>query len=702
MSVPEMLERRVWPIEKALQRILVGQRNVIRRVTMALFAVGQRDFYPDGTRFLGTGHVLCEGGVGTGKCLGKGTPVLMFDGTIIPVESVKTGDLLMGPDSLPRKVIALGHGFGELYRVIPKKGDSYVVNDEHILSFKMTSRGRNRQGNFPRSGDNVPGMIYNMSVKEYLGRSERFKSHAKGYRVGIEFDERIVPLDPYFFGVWLGDGISRTAQVCNTDNEIIAYIRKMANKYRLRFNTYTASGKAPIHSLWGKKFHPNAILSALREMNVLQNKHVPQIYKANSRRVRLQILAGLMDTDGSLSAGCYDFVNKSKQLADDVVYLARSLGFAAYVKPCTKVCKNNGKKGRYYRVSISGNLSEVPVRIAKKKASLRRQKKNVLVTGIKVEPEGYGEYFGFEIEGPDRLFLLGDFTVTHNTVLCKALSRLLAGNSKRVSGMPDALASDITGCEIILLTGDTKTVQGPLFCNVMLADEINRFPPKAQNAFIEALAEGCVTIANETIRLKQPFFCLATQNPTEQKGTSRLQEALSDRFMFKLVMRETTEQEKIDIAKRTHHFDVTNLNPVITTDEVYEAREYFFNNTHVSDEVRRYAARLLRAINHPAEYKLLEKERALLAGDNIFKQKPAVNDRAMLHMEGAAMMEAVMSGRDYVIPADVAAVAADALRARLLLSESSLHLLAELHPGKTETELVDYFIDETLSRVRHT
>jgi MoxR-like ATPase len=288
---------------------------------------------------------------------------------------------------------------------------------------------------------------------------------------------------------------------------------------------------------------------------------------------------------------------------------------------------------------------------------------------------------------------------TGKTVLCKALSRLLAGNNKRVSGMPDALASDITGCEIILLTGDTKTVQGPLFCNVMLADEINRFPPKAQNAFIEALAEGSVTIANETYRLRQPFFCLATQNPTEQKGTSRVQEALSDRFMFKLVMKETTEQEKIDIARRTHHFDLTNLNQVVSTDDVYEAREFFFDNTYVSDDVRRYCARILHAINHPDQFGLYIRERQLLMGDPIFKQKPPVNDRAMLHLEGASMMEAVMNGRDFVIPADVAAVTADVLRARLILAESSLHLLLEIHPGKTETEMVDYFIHEALSKV---
>ena len=292
-------------------------------------------------------------------------------------------------------------------------------------------------------------------------------------------------------------------------------------------------------------------------------------------------------------------------------------------------------------------------------------------------------------------------TGTGKSVLCKLLSRLLAGNNKRVSGLPDALASDITGCEIILLTGDTKTVQGPLFCNIMLADEINRFPPKAQNAFIEALAEGSVTIGNETYRLEQPFFCLATQNPTEQKGTSRIQEALADRFMFKLVMRETTEEEKIKIAKRTHDFDVSSLKQVVSNEIVREARQTLFDNTFVSDQTRRYCARLIHAVNHPEDFGLFEDELSVVGTDPLFKQKPPLNDRSMLHLEGAAMMEAVMNQRDYVTPYDVVAVAPDVFRVRLLVFDSSLHMLLSAFPKKyqTETQLVDNLVNRALNKV---
>jgi MoxR-like ATPase len=690
MKFDNLLNQYIFPLRDSIESVIVGQRHVINRVVMALFAVGQRDFYPDGSRFLGTGHVLCEGGTGTGKCLAKGTPVLMFDGSIKNVEDVKVGDLLMGPDSKSRKVISLGHGFDEMYDVSPVKGESYVVNSEHILSLKITPKYKGEQRK-----------IVNISVKDYLNSNKTFKHRAKTYRVGVDFDKKKVPLDSYFLGVWLGDGISRHPEVCNTDDAIIKYCAKVASDYRLRFVEKKYKNKCPNYALSTNKGSSNSILNKLRSLNILMNKHVPNIYKFNTREVRLQVLAGMMDTDGHFTCNGYDCVLKNKRLAEDLVFIARSLGFAAYIKPCEKTCVNNGVKGQYYRFFISGDTSIIPVKIKRKKASKRKQKKDVLVSGIKVTSVGKGEYFGFEISGPDRLFLLGDFTVTHNTVLCKLLARLLAGNNKRVSGMPDALASDITGCEIILLTGNTKTVQGPLFCNVLLADEINRFPPKAQNAFIEALAEGSVTIANETYKLAQPFFCLATQNPTEQKGTSRIQEALADRFMFKLVMRETTEDEKIEIAKRTHNFDLSGMKSIVNNVLVCESREQLFDKVYVSDETRRYCARLIHSINHPEDLGMFKDEREVIGTDPLFKQKPAMNDRSMLHLEGAAMMEAIMQQRDYVTPYDVVAVAADVFRVRLIVADSALHLLLSSLPGKyqSETQLVDNLINQALNKV---
>ncbi len=143
------------------------------------------------------------------------------------------------------------------------------------------------------------------------------------------------------------------------------------------------------------------------------DKYVPQKYKVASKSVRLAVLAGLMDTDGSLSLSGFDFVSKSPRLADDVVFLSRSVGLAAYVTPCMKGCQT-GAVGRYYRVSISGHTDMIPTKLPRKKAAARRQKKDVLRTGFSIRPLGIEPFFGFTLTGDGR-YVMGDFTVTHNS-----------------------------------------------------------------------------------------------------------------------------------------------------------------------------------------------------------------------------------------------------------------------------------------------
>jgi hypothetical protein len=433
--------------------------------------------------------------VGSGKCLGRGTPVLMFDGTIKLVEDVIAGDVLMGPDSGPRLVKSTCTGREMLYRIVPVKGEPYVVNESHVLSVKQTKTGSRP----------IPcmrgGRIRNLTVKEFLGESSWFRSNWKGYRAGVEFQSKWVP-EPYILGLWLGDGSSNVFAITTADAEIVTEIREFAARYNLQIRvsvqknnaayTYHLSGEATGSAaatvacsvcgetltratayrcaiypgrlpfcrrhvprgkaarlvkcsaaqiekkLLGGKPMRNIALEWLRTEGVLGNKHVPQSYKTNSREVRLEVLAGLLDSDGSLSHAGYDYISVSEHLADDVCFLARSLGLAAYKRETRKECVNNGVWGTYYRVSISGDTSCIPCRIARKKAPVRRQKKSVLMTGIRAEPIGEGDYFGFELEGVDRLFLLGDFTVTHNT-LCTALLPAVLEAKRPILLLPAAL-----------------------------------------------------------------------------------------------------------------------------------------------------------------------------------------------------------------------------------------------------------------------
>ena len=168
------------------------------------------------------------------------------------------------------------------------------------------------------------------------------------------------------------------------------------------------------------KYNSNHFLNELKIQNLIGNKHIPDIYKYNSRENRLKLLAGLLDSDGSLvdDKCTFDFSQKSEKLIDDTIYLARSLGFACYKSKQVKGCwyKNAYKQNYYYRICISGNTSEIPTLCPRKRANQRRQIKNVLNTGIKVKQLDIDDYYGFEIDGNHR-YVLGDFTVTHNTLM---------------------------------------------------------------------------------------------------------------------------------------------------------------------------------------------------------------------------------------------------------------------------------------------
>jgi hypothetical protein len=364
---------------------------------------------------------MFHGPPGTGKCLGKNTPVIMADGTIKMVQDVAVGDKIMGDDSTPRNVISLARGQEQLYRIIPTKGDSYVVNESHILSLKVS---KNKQYN-----NLVKGDIVDICVKDYLNLSNSKKSCLKGYRAGITFEHKDVPFDPYLFGYWLGDGCSTKTQITTADLEIVEHFRKELENGGMEIvkgsDTYVWNIRS---NQCINNYSPkgsNAFLSFLKSYELINNKHIPDIYKYNSRHVQLQVLAGIIDSDGYADGKSYDICLVNEKLLDDVIYIARSLGFAAFKKQCQKTC-TNGKNGpiqnTYYRTNIFGNkLADIPVILSRRRVEQRSQMKDPLVNGIELQPLGIGDYYGFEIDGNHR-FMLGDFTVTHNTSSVKAIA----------------------------------------------------------------------------------------------------------------------------------------------------------------------------------------------------------------------------------------------------------------------------------------
>jgi hypothetical protein len=184
---------------------------------------------------------------------------------------------------------------------------------------------------------------------------------------------------------------------------------KFAKDEQVQFKPCKRGDDVPItYTLIGDNGSSNYVLKKLRNLHVLNNKHIPLIYKSNSRDIRLKVLAGLIDSDGHYSSGGYDIIQKLKVLAYDIQDLCRSLGYACYTKLCKKGCMYKGeyREGDYYRMSISGdNLTDIPVLLKRKEAQLRLQIKNPLVTGFTIIPKNLGDYYGFTVDGNGRCVL---------------------------------------------------------------------------------------------------------------------------------------------------------------------------------------------------------------------------------------------------------------------------------------------------------
>lgn len=346
-------------------------------------------------------------------CHAQGQLILMFDGSLKQVEDIAVDDLIMGPDSKPRRVLRLTSGTDMMYRVVPVKGDPFVVNSNHLLSLRRSYSSTSRTpGKYRHKNRVIDDEIVNISVADYLLQRPAFKHKYKLYRSNqIQFTEQELPIDPYILGLWLGDGISRDSAFVNIDDEIINSFKEYADTNNLKIRQYDDKMTYRL----GANGEQNIFLSNLNSLNLLNNKHVPDIYIRSSPEQRLKLLAGLIDTDGCYYEGLFDITQKNKQIAESIVFIARSLGFAAYMKDSYKAATNSLKKEKklYHRVSITGDIDRIPTRVNRKKATPRAQIKNILNVGFKIEEVGIGQYYGFTIDS-DHLYLMGDFTVSHN------------------------------------------------------------------------------------------------------------------------------------------------------------------------------------------------------------------------------------------------------------------------------------------------
>lgn len=406
-----------------------------------------------------SGYNTCVFAYGLTGCFAKNTPIMMFNGSYKNVQDIKLGDVLMGDDSTPRNVIQLFRGVQDMYTIKPRLGgfDEYTVNEDHIMVFDVDTHvnirwraacshwfvnwfeaesGVMRKQSFRPESLNKEDIdvaydkasefansierkstIVEIPLKEYLKFSTGKKKYYSCYASGVDFPDKKVLMDPYFLGLWLGDGTSSRPQITSIDKEIINYVDATAESYDCYISingiAYTIANK-------NYQKEGNPVVDYLRYYNLLNNKHIPNAYKRNSREVRLQLLAGFIDTDGYYDPdkNVFEIIQKNKRLADDLLYLIRSLGMYASLKECRKGCMYKGemRTGTYYRCYFTGpKLSEIPTLLSRKTADdnpNRFKRYNTFPPDVKYQ--GVGNYYGFMLDGNHR-FIGAGFNVLRNS-----------------------------------------------------------------------------------------------------------------------------------------------------------------------------------------------------------------------------------------------------------------------------------------------
>ena len=248
------------------------------------------------------------------------------------------------------------------------------------------------------------------------------------------------------------------------------------------------------------------------------------------------------------------------------------------------------------------------------------------------------------------------------TLTVKTLARTVRGAFKRIQFTPDLVPADLVGTRIYnQKSGEFSTSLGPVFCNLLLADEINRAPAKVQSALLEVMQERQVTIAGQTHKVPEPFLVMATQNPIETEGTYPLPEAQVDRFMMKVLVGYPSEEEEFVIVERVTGAAL-EVAEVASTEQL-SALQRECRSAYVDPSLIQYAVRLASATRDPEQFGIKDLARYITFG---------ASPRASIHMIEAARALAHLRGRAYVLPEDVADLAPDVLRHRLVLSYEAL------------------------------
>jgi MoxR-like ATPase len=277
------------------------------------------------------------------------------------------------------------------------------------------------------------------------------------------------------------------------------------------------------------------------------------------------------------------------------------------------------------------------------------------------------------VVGQDRMvnrLLIGLFTNGHillegvpglaKTLTVNTLARVLHLDFKRIQFTPDLLPSDLVGTMIYnQQESNFEVKKGPIFSNIVLADEVNRSPAKVQSALLEAMQEKQVTIGETTFQLDRPFLVLATQNPVDQEGTYPLPEAQVDRFMMKVHIDYPSKSDELEVMRRMANMSFNSeVNAILSKEDIFEIRNKI-NEVKIAEPLEHYIIELVFATRFPEKYGLKEEAKYIQFG---------VSPRASINLNLAAKAVAFMDGRDYVLPEDIKEIAEDVLNHRIIVN----------------------------------
>ena len=362
-------------------------------------------------------------------CHAKGTKIIMADGSTKAVEDIREGEFVMGRDGTPREVLRLYRGSAPMYKIKPIHSEPFVVNGDHVLHVWRTDK---------------PHREENITVDEYLS-SSKSKNHFRMLMLNdreLEFqNSTLCPIDPYFMGVYLGDGHTHSCAVTSADIEIEQFLYEFAtindliiNKRETTSKAYTycltcsseskvllEHSKRKRHSLIARFEQLGIVIGYKKNRTTCEEKFIPECYFTASVKDRYELLAGLIDTDGSLGelGSYYEFSTKSPKLKNGIIRLAKSLGFATS-------CREKWVNGvLYYRVNILGDIFKIPVRIKRKQCTYEfARNKDPHHETFTIEDIGNGDFYGFELSG-DHLYFTDNFIINHNSGKSYSLYLLL-------------------------------------------------------------------------------------------------------------------------------------------------------------------------------------------------------------------------------------------------------------------------------------